>query len=145
MATILELVLEHSVAVAIGGVGAFLGAGFVWVRRNLPAAEDKRLRGVLRAFLRDHGASLRAIGDAADFEPSFQLRGHMVRASLVVRDEVVSGLRPKDRSRHFRSWPQIRRAFIEALDERGLEMPWVPMSEPIAEVFSERPVGDTLD
>lgn len=55
MAKILELVLEHSVAVAIGGAGALLSVGFVWVRRKRPAAEYKHLRGVLRAFVSDHG------------------------------------------------------------------------------------------
>jgi hypothetical protein len=55
VAKILELVLEHSVAVAIGGAGALLSVGFVWVRRKRPAAEYKHLRGVLRAFVSDHG------------------------------------------------------------------------------------------
>lgn len=143
LTTILELIVEHSVAVAVGGAGALLSAGFLWVRRKLPAAEDKRLRGVLRSFLSDYGASLHAIGDAGLSEPLLEHRGRWVRASLVVADELVSSLRPKDRSRHFRSWTQIRRAFIEALAGWGLEMPWIPMSEPTPGLFPPQ-VDDEL-
>jgi hypothetical protein len=128
VATILELVVEHSVAVAVGGAGALLSAGFLWVRRKLPAAEDKRLRGVLRAF-RERPRRIASCHrlDAGLSEPLLERGGRWVRASLVVGDELVSSLRPKDRSRHFRSWTQIRRAFIEALAGWGLEMPWIPI------------------
>jgi hypothetical protein len=138
VATILELVLDHSVAVAVGGASALLSAAFLWVRRKLPAAEDKRLRGILRAFVSDHGASLHSIGSSSLSEPMLERGGRWVPVSLVVGDELVSGLRPKDRSRHFRSWTQIRRAFIEALASWGLEMPWIPSTEPTPGLFPPR-------